>query len=825
MSFSATITRLSKSAAVAVALLIPASANAVVWYDGSNAVSYNVNGKTDPVVEIALKMFQNDMRMVTGKQAKADKGAKIQIYQADKAGQSKLKALGVPAEKLNGVLDAFYIGINNGNIVVAGSNGRGTAYGILELSRMAGVSPWVWWGDNKPEKKNRLEIADNFTTYQAPSVEYRGIFLNDEDWSERPWSQYTFEPSKNFGEIGPKTYKALFQLLLRLRANAIWPGMHTGTVAFFKVKGNKEMADSCGIVIGTSHCEPLLRNNVDEWDVNTRGRYNYITNKDAVLKYWTERLQETKGGEYLYTIGMRGIHDGSMEGVKTMKEKTVALQQVIDDQRVLLSKYVNKNVEKVPQVFVPYKEVLQIMENGLNVPDDVTLMWCDDNYGYMTRLSDAEQQKRAGGGGVYYHLSYWGRPHDYLWLTTTQPGLIYNEMKEAYDHNAKKMWIVNVHEVKVAAYDMELFLDMAWNIDAIKPSNLQQHLANWLCREFGDNAGKQLLPLMTEWFRLTAIRKPEFMGWTQVELDKKLYPRGRSQVIDTEFTNEFGGEIDRYLADYSALRKGVADVKKIIPAEKKDAYFAAVEYPLLASAAMAEKMIYAQKARGLYMGQTDKSMEGREAKMKSFAAKSLAAYNEIQELTNYYNNSLAGGKWKHIMDCAPRDLYVFYPPTVPTLPTEAEVKQEKNNMTVASKPIDTDGAVARNACDYDAINGKADKVQMLGHSMNALALKKGSSVEYKFDAPKDGDAKLYLALIPTQPNDKGDIRVKVTVDGNDPVEFSLKEPFRSENWKKSVLRGQALKTTTDKTHQKEVHTLKNRGPRHPRDSRPVDGGL
>jgi len=453
------------------------------------------------------------------------------------------------------VLDAFYIGINNGNIVVAGSNGRGTAYGILELSRMAGVSPWVWWGDNKPEKKNRLEIADNFTTYQAPSVEYRGIFLNDEDWSERPWSQYTFEPSKNFGEIGPKTYKALFQLLLRLRANAIWPGMHTGTVAFFKVKGNKEMADSCGIVIGTSHCEPLLRNNVDEWDVNTRGRYNYITNKDAVLKYWTERLQETKGGEYLYTIGMRGIHDGSMEGVKTMKEKTVALQQVIDDQRVLLSKYVNKNVEKVPQVFVPYKEVLQIMENGLNVPDDVTLMWCDDNYGYMTRLSDAEQQKRAGGGGVYYHLSYWGRPHDYLWLTTTQPGLIYNEMKEAYDHNAKKMWIVNVHDVKVAAYDMELFLDMAWNIDAIKPSNLQQHLANWLCREFGYNAGKQLLPLMTEWFRLTAIRKPEFMGWTQVELDKKLYPRGRSQVIDTEFTNEFGGEIDRYLADYSALRK------------------------------------------------------------------------------------------------------------------------------------------------------------------------------------------------------------------------------------------------------------------------------
>ena len=192
----------------------------------------------------------------------------------------------------------------------------------------------------------------------------------------------------------------------------------------------------------------------------------------GVQSYWIERLKEAGPYENFYTMGMRGIHDSGMEGVKTLQEKTDALQQVIDDQRKLLSKYVDKDVEKIPQAFVPYKEVLQIMENGLQLPEDITLIWCDDNYGYMTRLSDKEQQKRNGGAGVYYHLSYWGRPHDYMWLCTTQPGLIYSEMKQAYDCNARRLWVVNVHDLKPAAYDLELFLDMAWNINSVSPSTL-----------------------------------------------------------------------------------------------------------------------------------------------------------------------------------------------------------------------------------------------------------------------------------------------------------------------------------------------------------------
>lgn len=535
-----------------------------VWYNGKQAITYSVSKSVSPVVTIALDMFTGDMKQVTGvlPQKTHTGNTAIKIVQLDK-NRSALKELlkqDVPVDSLMSKKDAFFIKVtessNEKQLLVVGSDGRGTAYGILELSRLAGVSPWVWWGDVTPIKKNQLTLPADYTTFQNPSVEYRGIFLNDEDWSLQPWSWKNFEPSDTKGRIGARTYKEIFKLLMRLRANAIWPGMHGITTPFYFVPGAKEAADSCGIVIGTSHCEPLMRNNVGEWKVSERGEYNYITNRESVQSYWTERLKEAGRYENFYTIGMRGIHDSGMEGVKTLQEKTDALQQVINDQRTLLSKYVKKDVAKIPQAFVPYKEVLQIMENGLQVPDDITLIWCDDNYGYMTRLSDQEQQKRSGGAGVYYHLSYWGRPHDYMWLCTTQPGLVYSEMKQAYDCNARRLWIVNVHDLKPAAYDLELFLDMAWDINSVSPSTLVQHQKNWLCREFGTEAGEKLLPAMLEFYRLCGIRKPEFMGWNQVELDKKKYIKGWSPIKNTDFSlTEFGGELDRYLESYESIKE------------------------------------------------------------------------------------------------------------------------------------------------------------------------------------------------------------------------------------------------------------------------------
>ena len=772
--------------------------NVFRWYDGGPHISYSLSKGVSPVVATAMQMWGEDMMDVTGAKLKEEgSGARVRIVQMDKdkAAEKALRAAGIDVETLKKWKDAFCIKVTGRQLTVAGSNGRGTAYGILELSRMAGVSPWKWWADEMPEKRATLEIPADFHTMQSPSVEYRGIFINDEDWTTLPWSWRTFSPAKP-GLISAATYKQVFKLLMRLRANAIWPAMHPTTTPFFMVEGAKEAADSCGIVIGTSHCEPMMRNNVGEWDAKARGAYNYIINKEGVKNYWTERLKETGRYENIYTIGMRGIHDGAMEGVgKSLDDQTAALQQVIDDQRAMLGKYVNKKVERIPQQFVPYKEVLQVMENGLVVPDDVMLTWCDDNYGYMTRLSDSLQQKRKGGAGVYYHLSYWGRPHDYLWLSTTQPGLIYNEMREAYDHNARRLWIANVHELKTAAYDLELFLDMAWNINAVGPNTIFNHQRQWLCREFGQQTGERLLPVMREFYRLTAIRKPEFMGWTQVELDKKKYQWGWSDVRDTEFNlTAFGGELDRYLTDWRRVTDALGEAEKTVPGNRRAAFFSHVKYPVLSAAAMSRKMLESQRARNIAKAKGDVGRWQQDEELMTACAKSQAAYQEIRDLTAYYNNLLADGKWQHLIVDNPRGLYVYYAPKLPMMLTDEEVKKYNKLSDKDVDEIGDDGSfVARNACQWDNADKGAVCIQSLGHSMNAVRLPKGKTVTYSFDCKKEGEALLHLALIPTQPNDKGDLRFSVSIDGGAPKTFSLKEPFRSERWKLNVLRQQALR--------------------------------
>ena len=712
----------------------------VVWFNGKTPITYHVPKKVEPVVKVALDMWKSDMQQVTGMEPVASARPRIKVVQG------------------KGPADGFRIYIKGEQIIVEGNNGRGMAYGLLELSRMAGVSPWIWWGDVIPEKKDRLVIDSHFTTEQQPSVEYRGIFLNDEDWSLRPWSYKTFEPGVE-GQIGPKTYKKIFQLLLRLRANAVWPAMHEGTMAFFKMPGAKAMADSCGIVIGTSHCEPLLRNNVGEWNTKELGAFNYRTNREAVQNYWIERLQEVKNSnDNMFTIGMRGIHDSSMEGYKTEQEKFDGLQQVINDQRELLRKYIG-DPSKQMQMFVPYKEVLQLYEKGLQVPDDVTLMWCDDNYGYITRLSNAEEQQRKGGGGVYYHLSYWGRPHDYLWLTTTQPGLIYNEMRQAYDHNCRKLWIANVHDPKVAGYDLELFLDMAWNIDCVSGETVNDHYKAWLCRQFGKEVGERLFPAMHEFYRLCGIRRPEFMGWTQVELDKKKYPRGLSAVTEIPLTPQ---DAATRMADFERIKMAVKECRSLVCWELQEAFFAAIEYPVYATAAMNRKIL-------------------------SDSADSHQAYEEIQLLTKQYNE-LRGGKWRGLMDAAPRRLPVY--------------EDVRGHLT----GIHTNAVDTINACDYADASEGVRTIQMLGHSMKAISLQKGGFATYRFNVEETGNYIIRTALIPTHPCDDGDLRFSVSVDGQEPIIYSLKEPFRSERWKLNVLSGQAVRDT--EAHlSKGSHTL------------------
>ena len=553
------------------------------------------------VVRTSLEMLGRDIRTVLS--ATTELNDKVGAIVVGTVGQSNLiNETGIDLSALKNKKQAFLLTVSqDGKLVVAGSDSHGTAYGILEISRLLGVSPWEWWADVTPEKRETFRLSSKFRELQSPSVEYRGIFINDEDWGLMPWGNQTYEPSDVKGEIGPRTNERIFELLLRLRANTYWPAMHECTLPFFLTKGNREMAKKYGIFVGASHCEPMACNAAGEWSRRGKGVYDYVNNSPAVYKFWEDRVKEVAGQEILYTLGMRGVHDGKMQGAKTVEEQKAVLDRVPADQRGLLEKYVNKEVTQVPQVFIPYKEVLDIYHAGLQVPEDVTLMWCDDNYGYIRHFPTAVERARKGGNGVYYHVSYWGRPHDYLWLGTMSPSLIYQQMKLAYDQGIQKMWILNVGDIKPAEYQIELFMDMAWNLDKVSSEGVTVHLKHWLERELGTSCAKAVLPVMQEHYRLAHIRKPEFMGNTREEENNPIY---------------------RVVKDLPWSEREINE--------------------RLNAAQMNRKLLYAQLARH----------------DKVDWEKSDAAYDSIAALTQHYN-SLENGKWNRMMDFKPRKLPVF----------------------------------------------------------------------------------------------------------------------------------------------------------------------
>ena len=526
------------------------------------------------VVRTALEMLGRDIQTVLSSTTQAnEKTGEIVI---GTVGQSELiSRTDIDVSALKGKKQAFLLSVSpEGKLIVAGSDKHGTAYGILEISRLLGVSPWEWWADVTPEKKTSFVLSAEYQTLQSPSVEYRGIFINDEDWGLMPWSSQTYEPSDIKGHIGPKTNARIFELLLRLRANTYWPAMHECTLPFFLTEGNRKVAEEYGIFIGSSHCEPMVCSAAGEWRRRGQGDYDYVNNSASVYKFWEDRVKEVAQQGNIYTLGMRGVHDGQMQGAKTVAEQKAVLERVLKDQRGLLQKYVNKDVTAIPQAFIPYKEVLDIYNAGLQVPDDVTLIWCDDNYGYIRHFPTAEERARKGGNGIYYHVSYWGRPHDYLWLGTFSPYLLHKQMKLAYDRGIQKMWVLNVGDIKPAEYQIELFLDMAWNIDEVNEIGVTAHLKSWLGREFGSNCAEELLPAMEAHYQLSYIRKPEFMGNTREEERDPKY----KVIKDLPWSEQ---TISERLRSYTVLSDVVERMESNIPTDRQDAYFQLVKYPFL----------------------------------------------------------------------------------------------------------------------------------------------------------------------------------------------------------------------------------------------------
>jgi hypothetical protein len=721
------------------------------------------------IAETALSIVKEDVKTVFGtslNQITNTENARIIAGSVGNGGEIDrlLKEKKVNGASLSGKWEAFLITTirENGQrkLVVAGSDSRGTAYGLLEISRMIGVSPWEWWADATPSRKKQFFFPDKEIT-QSPSVEFRGIFLNDEDWGLTPWSTQTFEPDAKTlypvqgrfkGTVGPKTYEKIFQLLLRLRANAIWPAMHEVTMPFYFVEGNRQIAEKYGIFIGSSHCEPLSRNSATEWDLAGKGEYNYLTNKENITAYWSDRLKDLKNSNNIFTIGMRGKHDGPMQGVKTTEEYKAALEQILPDQAALLTKYINPDITKIPQMLIPYKEILDIYKAGLNVPEHVTLMWCDDNYGYITHFPDAKEQQRSGGSGVYYHASYWGRPHDYLWLGTANPSLLFQQMKLAYEKNARKIWILNVGDIKAIEYQTELFLDMAWNINDVKDAS--SHLHNWLGREFGSKSAAAIFPLLEEYYRLAFIRKPEFMGNTREEEKDPSY-----KIIKDLPWSE--AEIRERLKAYDLISNRTQEIAPYISVDKKDMYFQLIQYPVQAAAQMNNKTLYAQLAR-----------HG-----KAEWEQSHQALDSIVALTETYN-SLNDGKWSKMMDYKPRNLPVFQ-----------KVKEEK-----------AQGGLSEPLRPVYALNGldliKSKNQIGLGYERKAAGLKKGKSISYNLKNIEGDSVTVEVRLLPNHPVEGDSLRFSIALGDSKPKEIDYRTHGRTEEWKENVLRNQAIRRVT-----------------------------
>ena len=719
------------------------------------------------VVRTSLEMLGRDIRTVLS--ATTELNDKVGAIVVGTVGQSNLiNETGIDLSALKNKKQAFLLTVSqDGKLVVAGSDSHGTAYGILEISRLLGVSPWEWWADVTPEKRETFRLSSKFRELQSPSVEYRGIFINDEDWGLMPWGNQTYEPSDVKGEIGPRTNERIFELLLRLRANTYWPAMHECTLPFFLTKGNREMAKKYGIFVGASHCEPMACNAAGEWSRRGKGVYDYVNNSPAVYKFWEDRVKKVAGQEILYTLGMRGVHDGKMQGAKTVEEQKAVLDRVPADQRGLLEKYVNKEVTQVPQVFIPYKEVLDIYHAGLQVPEDVTLMWCDDNYGYIRHFPTAVERARKGGNGVYYHVSYWGRPHDYLWLGTMSPSLIYQQMKLAYDQGIQKMWILNVGDIKPAEYQIELFMDMAWNLDKVSSEGVTVHLKHWLERELGTSCAKAVLPVMQEHYRLAHIRKPEFMGNTREEENNPIY----RVVKDLPWSER---EINERLNAYDELSETVEKAASKVPVDRQSAYFELVKYPVQAAAQMNRKLLYAQLARH----------------DKVDWEKSDAAYDSIAALTQHYN-SLENGKWNRMMDFKPRKLPVF----------------NRVERKAAAAPMIADRKAACQWNGADAKKGNAVVCEGLGYEGKAAEIRKGDALTFYFGNLKTDLLEVDIRLLPNHPVQGDKLRISVSLDGAEPEVIAYETEGRSEEWKENVLRNQAIRKIVLPVSGKKSHQL------------------
>ncbi len=496
-------------------------------------------------------------------------------------------------------------------LVIAGADKRGTIYGIYDLSEQIGVSPWYWWADVRVPHADALYVEPGRYVQPVPAVKYRGIFLNDEAPCLSGWT------TEKFGGMNHEFYTKVFELLLRLKANFLWPAMWNNAFAADDPL-NAKLANAYGIVMGTSHEEPMMRAE-KEWTSGDHGAWNYQTNQKEIDKFWREGMERDKNYEEVVTLGMRGEGDTPMSGTANIQ----LLEKIIADQRQILKETVNPYLKKIPQVWALYKEVQTYYEEGMRVPDDVTLLWSDDNWGDLRRLPTPAERNRSGGAGIYYHFDYVGGPRSYKWLNTNPIPKVQEQMHLAVEYGATRLWVVNVGDLKPMEFPMEFFLDYARTPQRWGKDHLDEFTKLWATREFGPQHADEIATAMEEYTKYNGRRKPELLSPSTFSL-----------------TNYH--EADRVEAEWRSLAERVDDLAAEIPEDERASYFELIQYPVDACANLNEMYIEAARnAADARMGNPRANAEADE--VRKLFAKDAA-------LSNYYNHKLLNGKWDHMMD-------------------------------------------------------------------------------------------------------------------------------------------------------------------------------
>lgn len=525
-------------------------------------------------------------------------------------------------------------------LVIAGSDKRGTIYGIYELSSQIGVSPWYYWADVPVKKSNTLFAISGRHVIASPAVKYRGIFLNDEAPALSGWSR------KEFGGFNSKFYAKVFELILRLKGNYLWPAMW-GSAFNDDDKMNPMLADEYGVVIGTSHHEPLSRAH-DEWKRYKGGKWNYDQNPKQLQEFWESGLKRVADKELIITVGMRGDGDEPM----TEGTATALLEKIVSDQRQIIEKVTRKPASETPQLWALYKEVQAYYDKGMRVPDDITLLLCDDNWGNIRKLPKLNEAPRKGGYGIYYHFDYVGDPRNYKWINTNPIQKIWEQMNLAYEYNANQIWIVNVGDLKPMEFPISFFLDYAWAPDAIPAEKLKQYEIDWSAKQFGETFASSIGTILDRYAKFNGRIKPELL-------------------TDSIYSLTDYNEFENVVSDYKGLEKDAKFIFEQLPADQKDAFYQLVMHPVEASANLYDLYYHVAKNK-LY------AKQGR-LSTGAMATKVSQLYQRDEEISNYYNKIMAAGKWDHMMDQTHIGYTYWQQPEKNSIPKTLSVVENKDN--------------------------------------------------------------------------------------------------------------------------------------------------